>query len=150
MSSKSKNVSLSSGTVLSIFCLLLYSAGFIRIEVKLNNHEERLVAVEELISKMSSQTSKNGMDDTSTEGRIRGGLIKQRSASYFSSNLAQWGIVYYHTLSTMRRTTKRNLCGLVFFFPRAFSFTWFTKKRETLQEVVAVASFWYIWCVGHV
>lgn len=89
MSSKSKTVSLSSGTVLSIFCLLLYSAGFIRIEVKLNNHEERLVAVEELISKMSSQTSKNGMDDTSTEGRIRGGLIKQRSASYFSSNLAQ-------------------------------------------------------------
>lgn len=77
MSSKSKTVSLSSGTVLSIFCLLLYSAGFIRIEVKLNNHEERLVAVEELISQMS-QTSKNGMDDTSTAGRFRGGLDRDK------------------------------------------------------------------------
>ena len=73
MSSKSKTVSLSPGIVLSVFCLLLYSAGFIKIEVKLNNHEERLEAVEELISQMS-QTSKNGIDDTSTEGRIRGGL----------------------------------------------------------------------------
>ena len=82
MSSKSKTVSLSSGTVLSIFCLLLYSAGFITIEVKLNNHEERLVAVEELISKMS-QTSKNGMDDTSTEGRSRGGLNSDRPHIFF-------------------------------------------------------------------
>ena len=78
MSSKSKTVSLSSGTVLSIFCLLLYSAGFIRIEVKLNNHEERLVAVEELISQMR-QTNKYGMEDTSNEGRVRGGLFREQS-----------------------------------------------------------------------
>ena len=77
MPSKSKTVSLSSGTVLSIFCLLLYSAGFIRIEIKLNNHEERLVAVEELISQMG-QTSKSGMDDISTAGRIRGGLDRDQ------------------------------------------------------------------------
>ena len=50
MSSKSQGLSLSPGTVLSVFCLLLYSAGFVRIEVKFNDHEQRLVAVEEVIS----------------------------------------------------------------------------------------------------
>ena len=42
--------SVSPGTVLSVFCLLLYSAGFIKIEVKFNDHEQRLVAVEKVIS----------------------------------------------------------------------------------------------------
>ena len=40
------------GTVLSAFCLLLYSAGFITIELKFNDHDQRLVAVEEVISKL--------------------------------------------------------------------------------------------------
>jgi len=40
--------------------LLLYSAGFIRIEVKFSDHEQRLVAVEEVISRI-----KQGMVDTS-------------------------------------------------------------------------------------
>ena len=50
MSSKSQGLSLSPGTVFSVFCLFLYSAGFIRIEVKFNDHEQRLVAVEEVVS----------------------------------------------------------------------------------------------------
>jgi len=40
--------------------LLLYSAGFLRIEVKFNDHERRLIAVEEVFSHM-----KQGMADTS-------------------------------------------------------------------------------------
>jgi len=62
MSSKSHGFAVCPGTVLSIFCLLLYSAGYIRIEVKFNDHEQRLVVVEEVISRI-----KQGMADTSTK-----------------------------------------------------------------------------------
>ena len=64
MSSKSFSFSGSPGTVLSVFCLLLYSAGFVRIEVKFNDHEQRLVAVEEVISHI-----RQGMADTSMKGK---------------------------------------------------------------------------------
>ena len=47
MSLKDRSFSVSPGTVLSVFCLLLYSAEFIRIELKFNDHDQRLVAVEE-------------------------------------------------------------------------------------------------------
>ena len=120
MSSKSKTVSLSSGTVLSIFCLLLYSAGFIRIEVKLNNHEERLVAVEELISKMS-QTGKNGMDDTSTEGRIRGGLNSDQPHIFLQISAVRNRLLSYTEYHASNDETKP--LRLSCFFPRAFSFT---------------------------
>ena len=55
MSSKGTTVPVSFGTALSVLCLLLliYSAGFIRVEVKFNDHEERLLAVEEVISQMT-------------------------------------------------------------------------------------------------
>ena len=59
MSSKSTCLSVSPGTVLSVVCLFLYSAGFIRIELKFNDHDQRLTAVEEVISQM-----KHGMADT--------------------------------------------------------------------------------------
>ncbi|KAL9970481.1 hypothetical protein ACROYT_G022861 [Oculina patagonica] len=64
MSSNSKNNGLfvSPGTVMSVFCLLLYSAGFIRIELKFNDHDQRLVAVEEVISQL-----KHGMPEKSTK-----------------------------------------------------------------------------------
>lgn len=65
MSSKSGAVCLNSGTVLSVFCLLLYSAGFIRIELKFNDHEARLMAVEDVISQMHSRKQRFMMDDTS-------------------------------------------------------------------------------------
>ena len=64
MSSKLLSLSVSPGTVLSVLCLLLYSAGFIRIEVKFNDHEQRLVAVEEVISHI-----RQGMADTSMKGK---------------------------------------------------------------------------------
>ncbi|XP_078374637.1 uncharacterized protein LOC144658156 [Oculina patagonica] len=62
MSSKNIGSPVSPGTVLSVFCLLLYSAGFIRIELKFNDHDQRLVAVEEIISQM-----KHGMAQTSNK-----------------------------------------------------------------------------------
>ena len=54
---------MSPGTALSVICLLLYSAGFIRIELKFNDHDQRLMAVEEVISQM-----KHGMAATWNKG----------------------------------------------------------------------------------
>ena len=70
MSSKSGAVCLNSGTVLSVFCLLLYSAGFIRIKLKFNDHEARLMAVEDVISQMHSRKQRFMMDDTSIQGTV--------------------------------------------------------------------------------
>ena len=64
MSSKSNGLSVSPGTVLSVVCLLLYSAGFIRIELKVNDYDQRLMAVEEVISQM-----KHGMAGTWNKGK---------------------------------------------------------------------------------
>ena len=50
--------------MLSVVCLLLFSAGFIRIELKFNDHDQRLTAVEEAISQM-----KHGMADTWKKGK---------------------------------------------------------------------------------
>ena len=38
--------------MLSAFCLFLYYAGFIRIELKFDDHDQRLMAVEEVISQI--------------------------------------------------------------------------------------------------
>ena len=65
MSSKNNGLSVSPGTVLSVVCLLLYSAGFIRIELKFNDQEQRLMAVEEVISQM-----KHGMADTWNKSKL--------------------------------------------------------------------------------
>ena len=51
--------------MLSVVCLLLFSAGFIRIELKFNDHDQRLMAVEEVISQM-----KNGMAVTWNKGKV--------------------------------------------------------------------------------
>lgn len=65
---------LNTGTVLSVFCLLLYSAGFIRIELKFTDQDRRLEAVE-VISLL-----KHGMGKTQSEGNLLGysiiGLIR--------------------------------------------------------------------------
>ena len=65
MSSKNTGLSVCPGTVLSVFCLLLYSAGFIRIELKFNDHDQRLVAVEKAITRL-----KQGMAQPSTRGIV--------------------------------------------------------------------------------
>ena len=51
--------------MLSVICLLLYSTGFVRIELKFNDHDQRLMAVEEVISQM-----KHGMADTWKKGKV--------------------------------------------------------------------------------
>ena len=70
MCSKSGAVCLNSGTVLSVFCLLLYFAVFIRIELKFNDHEARLLAVEDVISQMHSRKQRFKMDDTLIQGTV--------------------------------------------------------------------------------
>ena len=65
MSSKSNCFLVCPGSALSVFCLLIYSAGLLRIEVKFNDQEERLTAVEEAISQMKRDTGK-----TSIEGKL--------------------------------------------------------------------------------
>ena len=65
MSSQNNGLSLSPGTVLSVVCLFLYSAGFMRIELKFHDHGQRLMAVEEVISQMQ-----HGMADTWNKGKV--------------------------------------------------------------------------------
>lgn len=38
------------GAIFSVMCLLVYSAGFIRIEVKWNDHEQRLREIEDRLA----------------------------------------------------------------------------------------------------
>ena len=52
MSFKDRSFPVSPGTVLSVCCLLLYSAGFIRNELKFGDYDQRLMAVEEVIPKL--------------------------------------------------------------------------------------------------
>ena len=49
-SSRNRGVAVSPGLVLSVVCLVLYSAGFVRIELKFDDHDQRLQAVEEAIA----------------------------------------------------------------------------------------------------
>ncbi|KAL9970446.1 hypothetical protein ACROYT_G022822 [Oculina patagonica] len=65
MSLKDRGSSLSPGTVLCVFCLLLYSAGFIRIELKFNDHDQRLVAVEEAIAQMKHRMAQTSNKENS-------------------------------------------------------------------------------------
>lgn len=50
MSSQKPCLSVSSTTLFSVFCLILYSTGFIRIEVKFNDQEQRLSTVEQSLA----------------------------------------------------------------------------------------------------
>lgn len=52
MSLKDTASSLSSGTLISIFYLVLYFAGFVRIELKFDVYDRRLEAVEEVVAMM--------------------------------------------------------------------------------------------------
>ncbi len=78
MSSKNNGSSVSPGTVLSMFCLLFYSAGFIRIELKFNDHDQRMVAVEKAISQL-----KHGMAETSNKGTVFGNYFKRKTSFFY-------------------------------------------------------------------
>jgi len=82
MSSKNNGLSVSHGTVLSVVCLLLYSAGFIRIELKFNDHDQRLMAVEEVISQV-----KRGMVHTCNSGKVSIGVSRNLNLVLFSNSL---------------------------------------------------------------
>ena len=69
MSLKDRSFPVSPGTVLSVFCLLLYSAGFIRIEKKFNDYEERLKTVEKVMPHDQMKQAKTEL--ASTEGNDR-------------------------------------------------------------------------------
>ena len=102
MSSKSGTVCLNSGTVLSVFCLLLYSAGFIRIELKFNDHEARLMAVEDVISQMHSRKQRFMMDDTSIQGTVEPASLlvhynTPSKISFLSKTAREYlAKIYYH------------------------------------------------------
>ena len=68
--------------MLSVFCLLLYSAGFIRNELKFGDYDQRLMAVEEVIPKLKEDNIE--MAKTSKEGRISRSNIKARSIECLS------------------------------------------------------------------
>ena len=53
--------------MLSVFCLLIYSTGFIRNELKFGDYEQRLMAVEEVILKLKENNG--AMMKASNEGR---------------------------------------------------------------------------------
>ena len=50
MSSQKPCLSVSSTKLISVFCLVLCFTGFIRIEVKFNDQEQRLLAVEQSLA----------------------------------------------------------------------------------------------------
>ena len=60
---KDRGSSLSLGTVLSVVCLLLYSGGFITIELKFNDHARRLEAVEEVVAHMKQGMAKENPNE---------------------------------------------------------------------------------------
>ena len=100
MSSESHGASVSPGTILCVLCLLLYCAGFIRIELKSTNHEERLVAVEEVISHIT----KRGMVDTSTKGKYCANTFLRSWRPWFSYRLCLYKlpIRFYLNSNTVR------------------------------------------------
>lgn len=62
MSLKDTASSLSSGTLISFFCLVLYSAGFVRIELKFDVYDRRLEAVEEVVAMMKYERAKENLN----------------------------------------------------------------------------------------
>ena len=67
---KDRSFPVSPGTVLSVCCLLLYSTGFIRIEKKFNDYEERLRTIEEVIPHDQMKQAKTELASTE-EGNDR-------------------------------------------------------------------------------
>ena len=71
MSLKDRSFPVGPGTVLSVFCLLLYSAGFIRIEKKFNDYEERMKTVEKVMRHDQMKQAKIELASIIKEGNHR-------------------------------------------------------------------------------
>ncbi|XP_068754279.1 contactin-4-like isoform X2 [Montipora capricornis] len=61
MSSQKPCLSVNSTTIFSVFCLVLYSTGFIRIELKFNDQEQRLLAVEQSLATIRQEKADPSM-----------------------------------------------------------------------------------------
>ena len=70
MFSKSNCLSVSPGSALFVVCLLLYYSGSVRIELKFNDYDQRLTAVEEVISRMKQRKA-----DTWNESKVLVGRV---------------------------------------------------------------------------
>ena len=69
--------------MLSVFCLLLYSVGFIRIEKKFNDYEERLKTVEKVMPHDQMKQAKTELASIIKEGNYRLCMLHvYRVASY--------------------------------------------------------------------
>ena len=126
MSSKSGAVCLNSGTILSVFCLLLYCAGFIRIELKFNDHEARLMAVEDVISQMHSRKQRFMMDDISIQGTVEPVSL----------------LVHYNTpskISFLSKTARENLAKIYYHFNAKIGTTFISIRTFLWWEEVALS-----------
>ena len=66
MSHKDRCFSICPGTVLSVFSLILYLGGFVRIEFKLNDYDGKLVAFKETVSLLKQHQEVS----SSNEGKV--------------------------------------------------------------------------------
>ena len=70
MSLKDCSFPVSPGTALSVFCLLLFSAGFIRFETKFNDYEQRLRTVEEFMPQDKMELARTDLH-SAEQGEVR-------------------------------------------------------------------------------
>ena len=70
MSLKDRSFSVSLGTALSVFCLFLYSAGFIRIETKFSDYEQRLKTVEEFVPQDKMEQARTDLH-SGEQGKVK-------------------------------------------------------------------------------
>ena len=67
---KDRSFPVSPGMALSVFCLLLYSAGFIRIETKFNDYEQRLRTVEEFMPQVKMEQARTDLH-SAEQGEVK-------------------------------------------------------------------------------
>ena len=67
---KDRSFPVSPGTALSVFCLLLYSAGFIRIETEFNDYEQRLRTVEEFMPQVKMEQARTDLH-SAEQGEVK-------------------------------------------------------------------------------
>lgn len=70
MSLEDRSFSVSPGTALSVLCLFLYSAGFIRIETKFSDYEQRLKTVEEFVPQDKMEQARTDLH-SGEQGKVK-------------------------------------------------------------------------------
>ena len=93
MSLKERTFPMSPGTVLSVFCLLLYFAGFIRNESKFNEYERRLKTVEEFIPQDKMTQARTDLPP-SEQGNVRLSLFQLLHGCLFCDWSCSFKVIY--------------------------------------------------------